>query len=149
MVSTGSSRTVSETIVSLSESLSWTTSAEVSRIGSVEGGTTTPGRFDAVSPDPTPSARTVTARDSEVFEGMKGTPPREAEYVLWTVSAVVSKVSVLLLARIDDISVAEATEYSGGKPSESELEEDDGLARRSEVDEMERSQIYMSAMLLG
>lgn len=95
-----------------------------------------------------PSARIGAVRGSGVFEGTKGVLPLEAEYVLCTASAVVSKVSVLLLARTDDISVVERTGCSE-KPSESELEEEDGLAKRSEAEEMERSQIYMSPTILG
>lgn len=51
---------------------------------------------------------------------------------------MVSSVSVLLLARVEDISTVVETVDSGTK-SESELEDEDELAKASEAVEKERS----------
>lgn len=73
--------------------------------------------------------------DEELALGYEG---RAAEEVYWMARAVVSRVSVLLLARVDDISM-DAETADSENISDSELDDEGDVARASGTVENDRS----------
>lgn len=112
-------------------------------MGRVKVGAGTPGRSEVLGgAEWSPGGEVRTPFEgprggAEAGEDLYGTV-RAVLVAFWATSAVVSKVSVLLLARVDDIST-DAEKADSESISESELEEDGELAKTSETEEIERS----------